>query len=248
MKNLLLQMVIISMLITTQSACAQTNKNEKNNTKMEQIERNYSVSDFNSIETEIVGNIEILQSSRTTLSANGDKDLIDLLSVKVEDNKLKLSMEGKNKYKKWNNRRPRLTIYISTPQLSEIKSEGVGNIKLMEKFEINELKIDSEGVGNISAQHLTADFLKIKSEGVGNISMKGTVNNLEINTEGVGNINTEELKAKHARVISEGVGNVSCHASESVEIESDGIGNVTYYGNPQTKKIEKNGLGKVRAK
>lgn len=245
MKNLLLQLTIVSMLISTQAACANNNKNEK---RPEQIEKNFPISGFNSIETELVGNIEILQSSETTLSANGDKDLVENLAVQVEGNKLKLTMKGESKYKKWNNRRPRLTIYISTPGLSKIKSEGVGNIRLMEKFDADKLIINSEGVGNISAQNLTGNELKIKSEGVGNISMKGTVNNLQIKTEGVGNIKTEELKAKHARVVSDGVGNVSCHASESVDIESNGIGNVTYYGNPQTKNIEKNGLGRVRAR
>ena len=55
-------------------------------------------------------------------------------------------------------------------------------------------------------------------------------------------------EAFHAgRVNSDGVGNLRVFASESVDIHADGIGNVTYYGNPAQKHIHKDGIGRVKA-
>lgn len=243
MKNLhFLKLMIIPMFILFQTACV------ANDGKRETIERNYSVSAFNAIKSEVVGNIEVVQTSGNTVSVIGDKELVENLTVKVEDDKLKLSMKKELRNFKWKGKSSKLTIYVSAPDLVLIESEGVGNIRLNGDIAVASIKIDSEGVGNISSQNLTAEHVEIDSEGVGNITLKGSTSNLVIKSDGVGNIKTDEMTAQHAKVKSDGIGNVSCHASESIDIETDGIGNVSYYGNPKTKNIRKDGIGKVRAK
>ena len=244
MNNLqLLKLMIISMLFLSQVACAiSTDDNGR------MIEKNYTVAAFDAIDSEIVGNIEVVQTSETTVAAAGDQRFVENLIVKVEDQKLKLSMKENLKSFKLKGKTPKLTVYVSTPELKLIESEGVGNIKLLGDIRIPVISIHSEGVGNISSENLDADHVKIDSRGVGNITLKGTTNELTIQSEGVGNVKTDKMSARHARVKSEGIGNVSCHASESVDIESGGIGNVSYYGNPEAKSIHKEGVGGVSAK
>lgn len=244
MNNLqLLKLMIIPMLFLSQVACA-TNTDDKDRI----IEKNYTVSAFDTVDSEIVGNIEVVQTSETAVSATGNQKFVENLIVKVEDQKLKLSMKENLKNFKLKGRTPKLTVYVSTPELKLIESEGVGNIKLLGDIRMPAISINSEGVGNISSENLDADHVKIESRGVGNITLKGATNDLTIQSEGVGNVRTEKMNARYVRVKSEGIGNVSCHASESVDIESGGIGNVSYYGNPKTKNIHKEGVGRVRAK
>ncbi len=166
MKNLhFLKLMIIPMFILFQTACV------ANDGKRETIERNYSVSAFNAIKSEVVGNIEVVQTSGNTVSVIGDKELVENLTVKVEDDKLKLSMKKELRNFKWKGKSSKLTIYVSAPDLVLIESEGVGNIRLNGDIAVASIKIDSEGVGNISSQNLTAEHVEIDSEGVGNITL-----------------------------------------------------------------------------
>ena len=91
--------------------------------------KNYNVSNFSEIETDIVGNIIFTQSNRTSVSAEGDEDMINRLIVKVEGNELKLSMK-KNLKSTFRNRKAKLTVKVSSPNLYKIESDGVGNISL----------------------------------------------------------------------------------------------------------------------
>lgn len=206
----------------------------------------FEVSKFTSIESSVFANINIKQSSTVSVRAEGSEKLLDLLDVRMDKDKLILTMKDSHQKKNKGNIE-KLHIYISTPSLTHLDMDGVGNIELEGTFTTPELTIDSEGVGNLRAEKLEAGSIYVTSEGVGNITLRGKADKVEIKSEGVGNINTSELTTRSAVVTSKGIGNVSCHASEHLEIRSEGIGNVTYYGNPADKKLNKDGLGKIKA-
>ena len=171
--------------------------------------------------------------------------MLDALDVRMENGKLILKME-ESFLKRFRKRSENLVIAITTPTLTRINSEGVGNIVIDGTFTSPELVIQSEGVGNITAVNLRAEKVVIDSQGVGNITLGGTADSVDISSEGVGNVNADGLKAKRAVVSSEGVGNVSCHASEYLKVRSEGIGNVRYLGNPAEKDLSKDGIGKIK--
>ncbi len=207
----------------------------------------YDVENFHSIKSESIANIVIRQTPTTSVKIHGPENLLNAIDVYVSDGKLVIKSENKM-FKKWKNRnRNKVIINIMTPVLCKIESEGVGNIIMEGEIKTAELKIETEGVGNVKANNIIAEQIEIDSEGVGNIIIGGTADYASIKSEGVGNINAQQLKAKRLKVISEGVGNVICFASDNLDATSGGIGNITYYGNPKTKNINKNGIGKIRS-
>lgn len=229
-------LVLVTLLISISSiSCAQTRQSKDE----------FEVSNFTAIKSSVVANIEVRQASQTSVTAEGAEALLDMLEVKMDNETLVLEMEDRL-MKRIRNSSNKLTIYVTTPNLMHIDSEGVGNIVIKGNFDTPELIINSEGVGNISAEYLNAGRVKIDSEGVGNISIEGQADRLEISSEGVGNINTRKLITPNAIVTSEGVGNVSCYASEYLKIDSEGIGNVTYYGKPKETNLNKDGIGKIK--
>ena len=237
----------LAALLFNHTACFSINQRDEE--ERETVRKEFTLSIFHAIETEIIGNIEIMQASSISVVAEGDDDLVENLIIKVEDQTLKVEFKDGKKYQQWKGRRsPKLTIFVAMPELTKIESEGVGNISMKGEITVDELTIQSEGVGNITAENLTANHIDVTSEGVGNTVLKGTTQSATLRSEGVGNIRAEKLQAQHVKVRSEGVGNVSCYATESADIRSDGIGNVSYYGNPKDTKLNKNGLGKIRAK
>lgn len=229
-------LVLIALLFTASISCAQTR----------QAKDEFDVSNFTAIKSTVVANIEVRQSSQTNVMAEGNEDMLNLLEVSMDKNTLVLNMRDRKRWRIKNNTN-KLTIYVSTPTLTQIDSEGVGNITIVGNFNTPELKIESDGVGNIKAENIIAGEVRIDSEGVGNISIAGNATSVNISSQGVGNIDAEKLKTPRANVSSEGVGNVSCYASEYLKVSSAGIGNVTYYGNPKETNLNKDGVGKIRA-
>ncbi|WP_298648616.1 head GIN domain-containing protein [uncultured Proteiniphilum sp.] len=206
----------------------------------------FEVTEFTAIESSVVANIHIKQSPTVSVTAEGSEELLNILDVRMENDKLILTMEDRL-LKKHKGRADKLLISISTPTLTRLDFDGVGNIEIDGAFTTPELIIDSEGVGNLSAERLDAGSIYISSEGVGNTTLGGKADKVEIKSQGVGNVNTTKLTARSAVVTSQGVGNVSCHASEYLKVRSEGIGNVTYYGNPVDKELSKEGLGRIKA-
>lgn len=208
----------------------------------------FEVSEFTAIESTVFANIEIRQSSTTSVTAEGSEELLNLLDVRMDNDKLILTMDDRQlKKKKMNKNSDKLLISISTPTLTKIDFDGVGNIEIEGTFSTPELTIDSEGVGNFTADNLDAGSIYLSSEGVGNTTLGGKADKVEIQSEGVGNVNSSKLTARSAVVTSQGVGNVSCYASEYLKVRSEGIGNVRYYGNPTDKELNKEGLGRIKA-
>ncbi|MDR2816989.1 MAG: DUF2807 domain-containing protein [Proteiniphilum sp.] len=206
----------------------------------------FEVTEFTSIESSVAANIHIRQSPTVRVTAEGNEELLNILDVQIDNDKLILTMEDRH-LRRYKGRSDKLLISISTPTLTKLDFDGVGNIEIEGDFTTPELTIDSEGVGNLKADRLDAGSIYIYSEGVGNITLGGKADKMEVKSEGVGNVNTVELTARSAVITSQGVGNVSCRASEYLKVRSEGVGNVTYYGNPANKDLSKEGLGRIKA-
>lgn len=209
------------------------------------ISKNYNVANFSEIDTDIVGNVIFTQSNRTSVTAEGDEDMINNLIVKVDGNELKLSMK-KSLKRTFKNRKAKLTVKISSSTLHKLESDGVGNITLEGAIKTNNLYIDSDGVGNVTASQLECDQLTVESDGVGNIRLKGKGQFAEYKSDGVGNIDTRDFIAENVIVRSSGVGNIKCYASKNLELYSNGVGSIVYYGEPNIKALNKSGVGSVK--
>ncbi len=232
-------LIAIALLATLsiQTACAQKKI----------ISKNYNVSNFSAIDTDIVGNVIFTQSATTGVSAEGDEEMVNNLIVKVENNTLKLSKKKNLKRLFGSRKAKRLVVKVSAPELYKIESDGVGNITLDGQVTTDRLDIESDGVGNISAMQLNCKRLTVDSDGVGNIRLKGKGEYAEYKSDGVGNIDAREFIADDAKVRSEGVGNVKCYASKNIELYGGGVGNIIYYGKPNVKALNKNGIGKIKS-
>lgn len=236
-KRTLFLLIAVLALTSIQTSCAQKNV----------MSKKFNVSDFTSIETDIVGNIFFTQSNRTSVSAEGDKELVDNLTVTVVNNELKLSKK-KNINRLFKNRKSqKLTVYVSSPQIRELEMDGVGNVTMKGKVEEPQLEISSEGVGNFVANNLQCQKIKVTSDGVGNVTLAGKTKEIKIDSDGVGNVHAEKMHAEDAYVTSDGVGNVTVFSTQSINARVSGVGNITYYGAPKFKITEKNGIGSVKA-
>ena len=81
--------------------------------------------------------------------------------------------------------------------------------------------------------------------GVGSCTLTGRVNNFTMNMNGVGSVNAKELIANIVDANVNGVGSAEVYAIDSLHAAVNGIGSLTYYGNPKKKDISNSFLGKI---
>lgn len=210
--------------------------------KREITEKDYpTIESFTSVKSDIIANIEYKQSDIVKVRVKGDKKLVENLMVSETDGVLnlysvkKLSTKGQK----------RMTVYISSPTLEKVDMRGVGNFVLNGFIEAETLTVNFEGVGNFEGMDLKSNTIKATYRGVGNLKLGGKADLLELRSGGVGNVDTKELKAKDVVVKAEGVGSVKCYASESIDLTNNGVGSITYFGNPVVDNLTNSGVGKI---
>jgi hypothetical protein len=172
---------------------------------------------------------------------DGTSELIDKLIIDQQGDLLILKME---KIGGFNFNKEDLKIRISLKDLKELDYEGVGNVKTNGLFKVGNLKLLGNGVGNLEleleAKEIDADF-----DMVGNITLQGNAYRAIFENNGVGKLDASQLIVENMEVKSSGIGKVDVHCKGDLSLVVDGIGKVSYSGNPRIIKKEVSGIGKV---
>ncbi len=188
-----------------------------------------------------VFNLTLTQSDDESIEVEGPSVLIDKLIIDQEGDLLVLKME---KIDGFNFNKGDFKIRISLKDLKELNYEGVGNLKTNGLFKVGDLKLLGNGVGNLEleleAKEIDADF-----DMVGNITLTGNAYRAIFENNGVGKLDASQLIVENMEVKSSGIGKVVVHCKGDLSLVVDGIGKVSYSGNPRIIKKEVSGIGKV---
>ncbi len=189
-----------------------------------------------------VFSLTISQSDEESIEVEGDQAMVNKLLIDQEGELLSLKMEEDVEDSFFDDKN--LKIHIHIKDLKEFNYEGVGNVKTNGLFKVADLKLIGNGVGNLEleldAQEIDADF-----DMVGNIKLRGKANRATFINNGIGNLNASELIVQNINVNSSGIGNVELNCVGDLSLVVDGIGKVSYSGNPRIIKKEVSGIGKV---
>jgi hypothetical protein len=189
-----------------------------------------------------VFNLYLSQGDQPNLRIEGDEKMIQKLQVTRDGDWLELDFEkvNENFFKK----NSKLDVYLTLSQLEEFVFEGVGNIKTESSFVVDNISITGDGVGNLNLE-LQANKINAVFSMLGNINLRGAVNTIDLSNDGLGNVDASNLIAQDMKLKSSGIGRVSIHCEGDLSITVDGIGSVSYKGNPNVIKEQINGIGKV---
>jgi len=191
-----------------------------------------------------VFNLQLTQSDQESLTIDGSPELAKKLKVTQEGDLLILEMEEFNTgfFDK-----KELKVNLAISNLEEFQFDGVGNIQTTGTFIVDRVKILGEGVGNIEMDFQTEN-LDADLNMVGKMTLRGKSTKVNLQNEGIGNIDASQLIAQEMEVKSSGIGKMDVHCEGNLSIVVEGIGKVTYSGNPKVIKKEISGIGKVEAK
>lgn len=206
------------------------------------ITRDYKVSGFDQIQSSAIAEINYVQSTdgTYTLQIYGPDNFVELVTVSVKDNKLSLNMAKKNI------KNAHLKIKISSPELKEVKLSSVASFNIENSFKAETFNAYSDGVGAIQAKDIKCTNLSVSISGVGDARIAGETENAILKSHGVGSIDANNLKADNVVANSNGVGNILCYATKSLKAKANGVGSISYKGNPTEKELKKNGIGSIK--
>lgn len=208
---------------------------------VEIVSKKYPVKSFSYIHANTVADIVYTQSDAFSVIVDGEKELLDHLIIKVEDGVLSITgdeeLNSKNDIS--------LVVFINSPNLTSIETYGKGDLCLKGEVKSDHLIIKSFGIGRVHALNLQCENLCVEYEAIGSMKLGGTTQQVVIFSSGIGNIYCENLLAKNAVVRSTRIGKVNCFASEGISLLNDGIGEITYHGNPSFKNLQNKGMGEI---
>lgn len=243
--NPILKPILTIIILLNFSACIHVKTGdgskeiEKNGSE---VTDNRAVEAFNHLDINGVFEVFLKQGDQESLVIEADKAVAKHIISKLSNNTLYLSMEDDYDFGDIDP----IKIYVQVKDLKSLKNEGVGTVTCQNPLKLDQLSVNCEGVGATDLK-LSANSLILKSETVGAITLAGKVKDADITHNGVGVLQAFELLTQHLKLSSEGVGAAEVYASESIDITANGVGSVQYKGNPKTKNIKSEGIGKVEA-
>lgn len=186
-------------------------------------------------------NLYLSQGDQPSIRIDGNEDQIKKLKTNQSGDVLELKFE-EIKNNVFSDSRP--DVYLTLSQLKQLEFDGVGNIKTEGAFRVEEIKLEGGGVGNILLQ-FEATKIDAQFNMMGNMTLEGSADEINLSNEGIGNIDASKLLAQTMTLNSSGIGKVAVHCTGDLSITVNGIGAVSYTGNPNVVKEEINGIGKV---
>lgn len=104
------------------------------------------------------------------------------------------------------------------------------------------------GAAEVDIAGFQGQDFEFRLSGAAELEMDGDVDQLDIQVSGAGEIDTRDLQARRVKVRISGAGNANITATESLDAKVSGVGNISYWGDPQEKKTSVSGLGSIKAK
>ena len=177
------------------------------------------LSNFKAIEITI-GYDKILVNcgEKPSLHISGDENILPLITTRISKGILRIESDSTFETK--------------------ADSEIIINVKSLKEFTF-------DGVGETVIQNVNSEKFTCNINGVGSCELTGTVKSFYVSVNGVGSVNARQLIADDVVASLNGVGSVKLYAKNSLNASVNGIGGLTYFGNPTELILNDSGIGGI---
>ena len=204
------------------------------------VEKEYDLEYFDKIDLEGGYNVHLIQGEVSGIIMTTSEGNQDKFRVWVDNRVLHVTTKLKNIAT------DEVRLDITVKELSDLNIEGGVFLTTKGFIDVEDLNISVQGGAHLKMQ-LTGKQIKARAEGGVNMEFEGVAEEFIASTEGAGNIDADNLKSKRVNCHVTGVGNASVYATEELDASVEGLGKISYRGNPTINK-QVNGIGLVYKK
>lgn len=183
-----------------------------------------NVTPFKTIEARGPVSVVVEVGKPLGLRIEGEQRFLDRVTTEVVNGELRLGFKDKENNNV--NIKESDRVIVTMPELTAFRGEGAGLVRL----------------NNVRGKEFDVNY-----RGAGSLQMNGQVTRLQLNVEGVGEVVARDLVADDANVTFRGIGEVSVHAKNKLNASVQGMGSLTYHGNPRAVSKSVSGIGSVVA-
>jgi hypothetical protein len=181
------------------------------------------------------------ESLGNTVVITTDENLHDEFNVTAEGSRFRLSGRGARMVP------TQLTIETGLP-FTHLDINGAWNITYRHTGVPHaDIRIAGAANGDFAFGQLQSD-LRIQVDGAGSITLQGKGPRLRIELNGAGSLRAFDFIADAADVTTNGAGSAEVHAVHRLDADINGVGNITYDGNPGEGRRNVSGIGRIRAR
>jgi len=178
-----------------------------------------TLSNFKAIEISIgYDKIIVNCGQKPSLHISGDENILPLITTRISRGILKIESDSTFETK--------------------ADSEIIINVKSLKEFTF-------DGVGEAVIQNVNSGKFICNINGVGSCELNGKVESFYVSVNGVGSVNARKLIADNIVANLNGVGSVKLYAKNSLNASVNGIGGLTYFGNPAELILNDSGIGGI---
>lgn len=192
---------------------------------------NRTVTNVSKIRVE--GNINVvIENGLASGRVEADENLIPFILTETDGDWIEIKVK---KNYNLHSTKP-ITVYVSTPTISQVKLAGSGDIIANGKFSSNEkMSFGLAGSGSMTI-NLNAPAVEASIAGSGTIHLSGETRNAKIEIAGSGDYDGANMKAENVDVHIAGSGDAIVFADLKLKASIAGSGNVKYTGNATIEK------------
>ena len=125
----------------------------------------------------------------------------------------------------------------------DLTLDGAGSMKIACNYRV--VRASLGGVGSMQLLGVNGDGVELNLRGAGYITLSGRTRWLKADLGGLGNLDAQQCSADDVDIDLSGLGNARVTARQTANLNLSGMGSVTVYGKPQSRKVAVDGLGKV---
>lgn len=204
------------------------------------VQKEFSVDNFTVLKVCGMADVVLIQGNETKVKFEINPEMEEEFQLNSENGELTIGLEGDMFAEKASN-----TVYVTFKELDELIFSGVGDIKTEGKINLDKLLCKASGVGDIKLE-MDCKQLEVKFTGVGDIDITGNGDMATYSWKGVGDLKASNMKMKDVALSLSGVGDAKLHATESLEVNLTGIGDVKYTGSPKNTDLNPRGTGDIK--
>jgi hypothetical protein len=199
-----------------------------------------AVASFNRIALSSIGNLEVRQGPKESLSITAEDNVLPALLSDVEGGELKLSTRADANLQVTKEVRYLVTV----KDLRALTLAGAGRATLID-LRSDALALTLSGSGGMTLTHLEARSLTLALSGQGSVTASGRAARQEISVSGMGTYNARELTSDEAILVLSGTGSIQVSVQRTLDATISGVGDIVYHGSPKVNR-RVSGVGQVR--
>ena len=154
-------------------------------------ERSFPVGSFDRLASGGSADVVVTTGKAPSVRAEGSKDALDRLDVKVDGSTLRLGTKKGNWALNWNN--GKLKIYVTVPMIRSVDLAGSGEVSV-DRIKVPEFSASISGSGEAKLAALDADTVKLSISGSGEFDAAGRCTDARVNVSGSGDVRISGLK------------------------------------------------------